>query len=68
MHHKFAVIDGAVLLNGSFNWTRAAVITNRENIVITRHAPSLLGAFGAEFDRMWAEFARNTRLPSRSHS
>ena len=26
MHHKFAVVDGAKLINGSFNWTRQAVL------------------------------------------
>ena len=67
MHHKFAVIDGAVLLNGSFNWTRAAVIANRENIVITRHAPSLLSQFGGQFEMMWTEFSRNTRVPAPHH-
>jgi cardiolipin hydrolase len=26
MHHKFCVVDGETLLNGSFNWTRQAVV------------------------------------------
>lgn len=24
MHHKFALFDGQVLINGSYNWTRSA--------------------------------------------
>ena len=63
MHHKFAIVDGATLLNGSFNWTHAAVVTNRENVVITRNAPALCTAFRDEFNGMWAEYARNTRMP-----
>ena len=36
MHHKFALIDNQILLNGSFNWTERAVWENCENLVITR--------------------------------
>ena len=36
MHHKFALIDNQILLNGSFNWTEWAVWENCENLVITR--------------------------------
>jgi cardiolipin hydrolase len=63
MHHKFAIIDKAKLLNGSFNWTRAAVITNQENVVVTKHAPGLLAAFDDEFEKLWAAFRANTKLP-----
>ena len=64
MHHKFALVDGNVLMNGSFNWTRAAVTTNQENVVITQRAPELCGAFRDEFNRMWLEFKDNTTIPS----
>jgi len=57
MHHKFAVVDGRVLINGSFNWTRQAEVGNNENIVIYRDAPHLIRAFQAEFERLWHEFA-----------
>nr|CCA22108.1 predicted protein putative [Albugo laibachii Nc14]CCA23400.1 predicted protein putative [Albugo laibachii Nc14] len=36
MHHKFCIIDGNILLNGSFNWSRQAVIGNNENLAIHR--------------------------------
>jgi mitochondrial cardiolipin hydrolase len=52
MHHKFAVIDGSLLLNGSFNWTRQAVLSNRENVMVIPR-PALAQAFAAEFQRMW---------------
>ena len=64
MHHKFAIVDGAILLNGSFNWTRAAVITNRENVVVTRNAPELLVAFRDQFNAMWSKYSNNTTVPS----
>ena len=64
MHHKFALIDGEILINGSFNWTRAAVITNRENVVITRHAPALVQSFREEFNSMWTQYQANTRIPT----
>ena len=56
MHHKFAIINGRTLINGSFNWTRSAVLANKENIVVTRNDPSLLEGFVHEFERLWVEF------------
>lgn len=35
MHNKFCVIDGRILITGSYNWTRKAATSNLENIVIT---------------------------------
>lgn len=34
MHHKFCIFDEKLLANGSFNWSRQAVMYNYENIVI----------------------------------
>jgi len=58
MHHKFAVIDGRTLLNGSFNWTAQAAHGNQENVVIYKHAQGLAGNFSAEFARLWKQFGR----------
>ena len=55
MHHKFAIFDGARLINGSYNWTRGAADMNFENIVDTADA-SLIAAFTAEFARLWNQF------------
>lgn len=52
MHHKFAIVDGKILVNGSFNWTRQAVLSNRENVVITRDS-ALVEGFKKEFTVMW---------------
>jgi phosphatidylserine/phosphatidylglycerophosphate/cardiolipin synthase-like enzyme len=58
MHHKFVVLDGQVLLTGSFNWTRAASHDNQENVIITNEQV-LVKAFQAEFDRLFVSFANN---------
>jgi cardiolipin hydrolase len=50
------VIDNEVLLNGSFNWTRHAVLGNQENVVVYRD-PMLCRKFVAEFERLWLKFA-----------
>jgi len=52
MHHKFAIIDGAWLLNGSYNWTRSACEFNEENLVMSND-PALVGRFAAQFERLW---------------
>lgn len=35
MHHKFCVIDGKIMITGSYNWTNYAESRNLENVVIT---------------------------------
>ena len=55
MHHKFAIKDGRVLINGSFNWTRQAITGNQENLLITED-PAATEKFVQEFQRMWEEF------------
>lgn len=56
MHHKFALFDGRVLANGSFNWTRSATAQNEENLVVTDD-PALVGWFAARFESLWDAFA-----------
>jgi phosphatidylserine/phosphatidylglycerophosphate/cardiolipin synthase-like enzyme len=52
MHHKFAVLDGARLLNGSYNWTRSAGAYNEENLIVTSDA-ALARVFARHFQKMW---------------
>jgi mitochondrial cardiolipin hydrolase len=52
MHHKFAVLDGRTLLNGSFNWTRSASKFNEENLIVTSDPP-LVSTFARQFAGMW---------------
>jgi cardiolipin hydrolase len=55
MHHKFAVFDNAKALTGSYNWTRSAATSNRENVLVTDDARAV-GSFASEFERLWAAF------------
>ena len=56
MHHKFALIDQRVLVNGSFNWTRSATEYNQENILVTDEQ-GLVAAYLREFESLWEEFS-----------
>ena len=55
MHHKFVVIDQAIMINGSFNWTRHAVNCNNENVLITNEQ-ELVIPFMEEFEKLWTDF------------
>jgi cardiolipin hydrolase len=55
MHHKFALFDGALLLTGSYNWTRGAAEQNLENFIVTGDR-SLVAAFSRTFARLWETF------------
>jgi phosphatidylserine/phosphatidylglycerophosphate/cardiolipin synthase-like enzyme len=54
MHHKFAVIDGKFIINGSFNWTTYAAKKNHENIMVTS-SRAFARQFNELFDRLWGE-------------
>ncbi|KAH7474136.1 hypothetical protein PRIC1_014450 [Phytophthora ramorum] len=57
MHHKFCVIDKKILLNGSFNWSRQAVVGNAENLVIHKDGP-IIGRFDEHFEHLWEKYER----------
>jgi phosphatidylserine/phosphatidylglycerophosphate/cardiolipin synthase-like enzyme len=57
MHHKFALVDGTTLLNGSYNWTRSAGSFNEENLVVSSE-PALVQAFARQFTALWDALAR----------
>lgn len=56
MHHKFAVFDGRLLANGSFNWTRSASLSNDENLVVSSDA-YLVRCFSGQFEALWGRYA-----------
>jgi len=58
MHNKYVVIDGRILITGSFNWTAQAVSTNNENVVILEDE-ELSRRYTEDFDRLWKLFENN---------
>ncbi|KAA9333165.1 DUF1669 domain-containing protein [Hymenobacter busanensis] len=54
MHHKFAVADDALVLTGSYNWTRSAARYNLENVLITND-PAAVRPYAQAFGKLWAE-------------
>ncbi len=57
MHHKFAIFDDRILVNGSFNWTRSASRANEENLLRTDD-PAAVTPFVERFETLWRRFAR----------
>ena len=55
MHHKFAVVDGSVVITGSYNWTARAERVNYENLLIFVNSPGLAQAYEEEFRRLWGD-------------
>ena len=55
MHHKFAVLDGSVVIMGSFNWTGQAVKYNQENIFFYEDK-GIASQYAQEFERLWNSF------------
>ncbi len=52
MHHKFMVIDGYIVVTGSYNFSTAAEIRNDENIVVIFDR-DVAQRFVQEFERVW---------------
>eukprot|EP01017_Pseudomicrothorax_dubius_P015172 TRINITY_DN1759_c0_g1_i3.p1 TRINITY_DN1759_c0_g1~~TRINITY_DN1759_c0_g1_i3.p1 ORF type:complete len:246 (+),score=57.57 TRINITY_DN1759_c0_g1_i3:70-807(+) len=52
LHHKFAIIDNSILLNGSLNWSVRAILSNFENVTILREQ-KMISSFADEFERLW---------------
>ncbi|KAG0296745.1 hypothetical protein BGZ96_008605 [Linnemannia gamsii] len=55
MHHKFAIIDDALVMTGSYNWTKGARYQNREDLCLTNSAKAV-HAFKEEFEKLWVLF------------
>ena len=52
MHNKFSIIDGEILITGSYNWTHSADLYNDENLLILK-IPEVIKTYEAYFERLW---------------
>ena len=53
MHHKVMIIDGQIVVTGSYNFTASAETTNDENLIVI-YDPAIAGQFMQEFRRVYA--------------
>jgi hypothetical protein len=51
MHHKFAIIDESTVINGSFNWSRNAM-KSFENLLIIKDDLEIVREFMCEFNKL----------------
>ena len=70
-HHLCAVgaralVDGRLLLTGSYNWTYAAASSNCENALATDDG-FFVQSYEREFARLWGAFHAKTRRASNVH-
>jgi phosphatidylserine/phosphatidylglycerophosphate/cardiolipin synthase-like enzyme len=57
-HNKYIVIDQAVVITGSFNFSPASEAFNTENVLVIRKAPDVVTAFVADFETISADTLR----------
>jgi len=54
LHSKVFIVDRAVVVMGSYNFSNNAEDSNDENVLIIHH-PEIADAYFAEWERVWAE-------------
>ena len=54
MHNKFAIIDGKIVLTGSYNWSKQATERNDENLLIIRNQ-EIADKYKEEFQEIYLE-------------
>jgi len=52
MHNKVIVVDGQIVVMGSYNFTKAAEQDNDENVLII-HNPEIAAAYTADWQKVW---------------
>ena len=53
MHNKVMIIDGKIVLTGSFNWSVSAERRNNENLIVIRSI-YVARVYEEEFDKIWS--------------
>lgn len=54
LHHKYVILDGALLMTGSYNFSANAELYNFENDLFST-VPGEIAAYGAEFAAVWEQ-------------
>jgi phosphatidylserine/phosphatidylglycerophosphate/cardiolipin synthase-like enzyme len=54
MHNKVFVVDQAIVITGSYNFSASAEDSNDENALII-HDPAMAAAYYAQWERIWAQ-------------
>jgi phosphatidylserine/phosphatidylglycerophosphate/cardiolipin synthase-like enzyme len=52
MHNKVFIIDGQIVVTGSYNFSKAAEAANDENVLVF-HDPTFAAAYFAEWQKVW---------------
>ncbi len=52
MHHKVFIIDGDMVVTGSYNFTASAEKSNDENLLVI-YSPEIAGEYLQEFERVY---------------
>lgn len=68
-HHSFAIIDGQLVITGSYDWSDAADQHNYENVVfiscpVLTASQTVAERYRSEFGRLWAEFGGGLATPA----
>jgi phosphatidylserine/phosphatidylglycerophosphate/cardiolipin synthase-like enzyme len=53
MHHKVFIIDGQIVVTGSYNFSRSAEERNDENLLVIHNA-AIASLYQDEFDKIYA--------------
>jgi len=54
MHNKVMIVDGMIVLTGSFNWSSSGENENNENLIVV-NSTYIAGIYEGEFRKIWDE-------------